>query len=96
MPLGSGIEKNQKDLVLGESRVLQGDPFPEGLDAGHLLGSLPWWPHFFICPTHPPNPSKQGGASPTHLHYPFARMKSDNHTALRNIMFTEFFYILQI
>ena len=54
MPLGSGIEKNQKDLVLGESRVLQGDPFPEGLDAGHLLGSLPWWPHFFICPTHPP------------------------------------------
>ena len=42
MPLGSGIEKKQKDLVLGESRVLQGDPFPEGLDAGHLLGSLPW------------------------------------------------------
>ena len=43
MPLGSGIEKNQEDLVLGESRVLQGDPFPEGLDAGHRLGSLPWF-----------------------------------------------------
>ena len=54
MPQGNGIEKKQKDLALGGSRVFQGDQFPEGLDAGHLLGSLPWCSHFFICPNHPP------------------------------------------
>ena len=93
MPLGSGIEKTKRTWFQGEvgsSRVIR---FQKArmqdtswvLCLGALISS-------FVLPT----PQQTGRCPPTHLRYPFARMKSDNHAALRNIMFTEFFYILQI